>query len=1080
MVKVKSFKMVIISMLIASSALMAEDAGKSMCSIPAGVHPSSDGQSAKIAGFSLSPLELTHGEWSAVRVWALTKGYDFGPGVGETSEHPVSAISWYDAVKFCNAASERAGRTPVYRVGNEVCRTGMSDNVTADRTADGYRLPTEAEWEYACRAGTTTKYSWGDESVPSPENPFAWHTLNNAHGEEVSPHRPGLKKPNPFGLYDMSGNVAEWCWDRFWDKSNWRVQRGGSVALDNDVTSGFRSPVPPSYRIYDAGLRLASSAPDCPSLRDLIAPQGLTVPGGPERLSPAYDGSDPAAVAAKLVSLLDPANPEIKPIIAMQQAGKAQEALEAYRDLLVARLRQAPGIKYRPPKAPQGAEDLAKWFSETERFATAAKTEFDNLDNAGRAQPNSYGAPRTWDFGMGFCIYSEGWLDVIRQIVAKLPHDATAQSIPARAVANIVIFAATDDLAKPLKDPRNCVGNQQIHMAKSLVLLARYLPEMRDAAAWEALGIDRLQNGAIARFILPDGGDLEQSFNYNAHLFPASTSIAELFADQPLPDWVAQIHGAAINRKRLFNSLRLASGTMPSVGNNSYGRDMQETCEKSDPFYDPLAERILDCMLYQGKKGLPAPAFTSIAFPYSGYYLMRNGWDAESSSLFLKSSRPGAGHNHADNNGIELCAYGRHLLVDRESPPYGVNHLPENQRKDFLWVLEYKGEDAPWSANNLLIDGCGQLPGFSNAGYRQTTPDQLWHTSANFDFVQGVWTRTFKSAPPMVAKEVREHAVKYGAAEAEIAAQLAAVETHNAQLPQTFDATHIRQVIYLRQVNVWIVTDMSRRIAGKPAQTLTQLWHFPAPGLATNREYADKDGKRSPLAPGFTREQVQCDAAAQRVLTANPDNVNLAILHAVPGTVAYTTWFGDKYPWRGWANAAPSMASGYIPAVDLHATFSADAPIVTTLVPIPQGQTYEQRIAAFTKEFRNGQTRITLTLVGGTVVQYLVAQSPTELSAGLIKATAGALLTVTDATGGVRGLTIGCREISLGGTAQKVSGPDFEFAVDGQRLADVQPIQVPDGFAWKETPTGIVPDYQRVKSSMPPPSGPPPLPLQSL
>ncbi len=255
------------------------------------------------------------------------------------------------------------------------------------------------------------------------------------------------------------------------------------------------------------------------------------------------------------------------------------------------------------------------------------------------------------------------------------------------------------------------------------------------------------------------------------------------------------------------------------------------------------------------------------------------------------------------------------------------------------------------------------------------------------------------------------------------------------------------------------MTDVARRTAGKPAQTLTQLWHFPAPGLGTNREYADKDGKHSPLAPGFTREQVQCDAAAQRVLTTNAGNVNLAILHAVPGTVAYTTWFGDKYPWRGWANAAPSMVSGYIPAVDLHATFSADAPIVTLLVPIPQGQTYERRIAAFTKEFSNGQTRITLTLVGGPVVQYRVAQSPTELSAGLIKATAEVLLTVTDAKGGVRGLTIGCREMALAGTTQKVSGPDFEFAVEGQRLVDVQPIRVPDGFAWKETPTGIMPVY---------------------
>jgi sulfatase modifying factor 1 len=190
-----------------------------------------------------------------VRNWALEHGYDLGRGVGETPLHPVSSISWHDAVKFCNSASERAGRVPVYRVAGEVYRTGINNNVTMDLVANGYRLPSEAEWEYACRAGTTTPYYWGNESKPGPENPYAWQTTHKSKGDEVSPGVVGLKKPNAFGLFDTSGNVSEWCWDWFSpeydrtrmdtplgpDRGNWRILRGGSVALDSFVESGYRN-----------------------------------------------------------------------------------------------------------------------------------------------------------------------------------------------------------------------------------------------------------------------------------------------------------------------------------------------------------------------------------------------------------------------------------------------------------------------------------------------------------------------------------------------------------------------------------------------------------------------------------------------------------------------------------------------------------------------------------------------------------------------------------------------------------------------------------------------------------------------
>ncbi len=122
------------------------------------------------------------------------------PGSGQ-GEHPVTEVSWFDAVAMCNRLSRREQLPPCYEI--------EGDQVSWVADDGGYRLATEAEWEYACRAGSTGRWSFGDEESALGEH--AWFYGNS--GDEA--HKVAAKKPNPWGLYDMHGNVWEWCWDAF-------------------------------------------------------------------------------------------------------------------------------------------------------------------------------------------------------------------------------------------------------------------------------------------------------------------------------------------------------------------------------------------------------------------------------------------------------------------------------------------------------------------------------------------------------------------------------------------------------------------------------------------------------------------------------------------------------------------------------------------------------------------------------------------------------------------------------------------------------------------------------------------------
>jgi formylglycine-generating enzyme required for sulfatase activity len=215
-----------------------------------------------VSSFYMGKYEVTQAEYLELM--------GRNPSLSKGDKLPVEQVTWFNAVAYCNALSEKEGLDPAYTISGQA--------VTWDRSANGYRLPTEAEWEYACRGGTATPFFTGNNITSDQANyngtiPYGSNARTAFRGRSM---QVGSFRPNAIGLYDMHGNVAEWCWD--WNgeyargeqtdpagqstPSGYKIFRGGGWNHPADfLRSARRAMLNPVQNGYYLGFRVARNAP---------------------------------------------------------------------------------------------------------------------------------------------------------------------------------------------------------------------------------------------------------------------------------------------------------------------------------------------------------------------------------------------------------------------------------------------------------------------------------------------------------------------------------------------------------------------------------------------------------------------------------------------------------------------------------------------------------------------------------------------------------------------------------------------------------------------------------------------------
>jgi len=595
------------------------------------------------------------------------------------------------------------------------------------------------------------------------------------------------------------------------------------------------------------------------------------------------------------------------------------------------------------------------------------------------------------------------WPQVLRPLDSPAKPEAL-RLIPAEDLDAIVHSLAVEHpklLLESFYEP-GAVPNQRFEGLAALVMLAESFPDAEGMPE-----VARKTNEAMAEYVTNgfnlDGGMVEPSLNYNVAQAERFRQLGQLLRRHP-PAWLRLLGERLIGFQRLLVGLSTPMQELPVVGNN---RPNPPAAWKGKD----VREKWFDRRRPEGVRvDASALGFTSIAFPYSGYYVQRRDWAWDSPYLFLTNVRPARGHQAMDNLAIEVHAYGRPLLVQGGPPPYGLKFLAPDKRADAAKIEAYFNEESSYKFNTVIVDGYSQTR-TAKAGvtpYEQPVPGR-WHASTAFDLMDG------------------KYALGYG------------IKANSARVD--FSISHQRRVIHVRDLSCWVITD-TMQSQDDQEHEYTQIWKFP-PLRGTD------DGHNAPVC-GFTPEQVTFREGSIR--TMDPAGPNLWLYQFANLPLTYTKHVGETNPYRGWY---ARFLGDLIPAVDMHATWRRRGRSVVTTLVWPTANVTPPPIKSFSTkgaETIPEASAFSAALRDGTILGFAEsADGPRHLEACGIGIQGETILAVR-LHDEVRGVVLGCTKMNHGKKVFEPTMPDFEFRVGPtNKIEQVAPVEVPVGFHWTQT-----------------------------
>jgi hypothetical protein len=557
-------------------------------------------------------------------------------------------------------------------------------------------------------------------------------------------------------------------------------------------------------------------------------------------------------------------------------------------------------------------------------------------------------------------------------------------------LVRILIRASTVETARSrnwLPRAESLVPNQIRHLASALFAWGVHFSEFRDSKGWrdESIPIFTLTHN-------PDGTDREHSLNYFRNNL---TEVLELIRQLPPaerdPKLVADLEHRSAYRDRVTPALVRPDGFLPTVGKNNVWRDFG----KSVPV-DP-----------------PSGAFASILFPYNGFAVQRDGWEPKSLYLMMRGNRPNMGHWRAQDGGLQLSAYGRNLLVSAIGEVY-VDRNYQNGWNGYFYSAA--------GQNTILVDGMS---------HRRRTQDfdqlddTLWHSSDGIEFMETRMTEAYGGWDFRVDGNTADRQTQHGRKQGR---------------DEVTGITHRRQVHFLKNAGLWIVTD---RVQSEGEHDFTQTWCF---------------------GPEYAENEIMLESADRRIRTRQPGAPNLRLHQFGSPELEYAKYFGVNNENRilGWTGIlADHEAWQYTPKVDTHVNWRGRGPqlLITLLEPTPNADARIKSVEAFAEGDIHG---FDAGLMDGSRISYRAANEALPLEADGVRATAKSLLVLRDREGSQYGMVLGAERFG----DQQAQHPDFEFQQivnrregTSESMNQITAIFAPTGFRWEETATGLKPVY---------------------